>query len=410
MSAAAAAPEGMESASLVYPNERRLFVISLVISVLLWVALIAGTFGLALIYLLLAFLFYLFVQSAFISYLRGHAARITPDQFPDLYDRIRGACMKLGVDPVPDAYLLHGNGAFNAFATRFLGRNFIVLLSDVVDALEPEPDAISFYIGHELGHVRRKHLLWGPVLFPASVLPLLGAAYSRAREYTCDLHGLACSGSPQAAAKGLAALAAGGRRWKTMDAFRYSIQAEESGGFWMSFHELTGSYPWLVKRMARIVGEGQVRIPRRNFFAWILAAFVPHFPGAAGGASVLVTVAIVGILAAVAIPAYQDYPARARIASVLLDGDRAASAVAQFFERNGALPQSLSATGFMSNSALLKSIEMTDKGAIRMELGFPPVAGKTFCLVPSLDSEKHVIWKCYAEDVLPRYLPPRCRN
>ncbi|MGH8746195.1 MAG: M48 family metalloprotease [Burkholderiales bacterium] len=162
MSAVVAAPEG--SGSLVYPNERRLFAITLAISVVVWLVILVGTFGIALIYVLLAFLFYLFVQSAFISYLRGHAAQITAGQFADLHDRIRGACMKLGVDPMPDAFLLHGNGAFNAFATRFPGRNFIVLLSDVVDALESEPGAIDFYIGHELGHIRRKHLPWGPVL------------------------------------------------------------------------------------------------------------------------------------------------------------------------------------------------------------------------------------------------------
>ncbi|MGH8746356.1 MAG: M48 family metalloprotease, partial [Burkholderiales bacterium] len=44
------------------------------------------------------------------------------------------------------------------------GAHYIVLLSDVVDALESERGAIDFYIGHELGHIRRKHLLWGPVL------------------------------------------------------------------------------------------------------------------------------------------------------------------------------------------------------------------------------------------------------
>lgn len=45
-----------------------------------------------------------------------------------------------------------------------------------------------------------------------------------------------------------------------------------------------------------------------------------------------------------------------------------------------------------------------------MQLAFPPVAGKGFYLVPSLDSEQHVIWKCDAGEVQARYLPPRCRN
>jgi len=410
MSVVVAGAGGIGAESLVYPNEKRLFVIALVISLIAWLAIIGGTFGIALIYVLFGFLFYLFAQSAFISYLRGHAAHITAEQFPDLHQRVLEAAARLGVDPVPDAYLLHGNGAFNAFATRFLGRNFIVLLSDVVDALESEPGALDFYIGHELGHIRRKHLVWGPVLFPASILPLIGAAYSRAREYTCDRHGLACCASPELAAKGIAALAAGGHRWKTLDPVRYAGQAQASGGFWMSFHELTGSYPWLVKRMARVLGKSEVKVPRRNPFAWLLALFVPHMPGAAGGASIRVTVAMIGVLAAVAIPAYQDYTVRAKLSTVLTDGHRAARTVGQFYERNGGLPQDLASAGFKPQDPRLESISMTDKGAIKMQLAFGPVAGKSFYLVPSLDADKHVIWKCYAGSVAPRYLPPQCRH
>jgi len=410
MSAVVAGAGGIGAESLVYSNEKRLFAIALVISLLAWLAIVAGTFGVALIYVVFGYVFYLFAQSAFISYLRGHAAQITAEQFPDLHQRIAQAAARLGVDPVPDAYLLHGNGAFNAFATRFRGRHFIVLLSDVVDALESEPGALDFYIGHELGHILRKHLVWGPLLFPASVLPLLGAAYSRAREYTCDRHGLACCASPELAAKGIAALAAGGHRWKTLDPVKYAGQAQASGGFWMSFHELTGSYPWLVKRMARVLGRQEVRLPRRNPFAWLLAAFVPHMPGAAGGASILVTVAMIGVLAAVAIPAYQDYTARAKLDMVLLDGNRAAGTVGRFYEKNGGLPDNLAAAGFTSQRPQLESISMTEKGAIRMQLEFPPVAGKAFYLVPSLDSDKHVIWKCYAGSVAPRYLPAQCRH
>src|SRR5258706_4975148 len=176
----------------IYKNETPLFVISLIISVLVWLLLILGTFGAALIYVLFFFIFYLFAHSAFISHIRGTAVRITPEQFPDLYQRITRCCEKLKMQQMPEAYLMHGNGVFNAFATRFLGREFIVLYSDIVDALDPRPDAVDFYIGHELGHLHRNHLLWRWVLWPAAILPLIGASYSRAREYTCDLYGLAC--------------------------------------------------------------------------------------------------------------------------------------------------------------------------------------------------------------------------
>src|SRR5690606_41514513 len=100
---------------------------------------------------------------------------------------------------------------FRSFATRFLGRDFVVLFSSVVDAMEDNPDAINFYMGHELCHIQRRHLTRGPFLWPASILPLLGAAYSRAREYTCDQYGRACCDDPQSALQGLTLLAAGER-------------------------------------------------------------------------------------------------------------------------------------------------------------------------------------------------------
>ena len=177
--------------------------------------------------------------------------RITPQQFPDLHERLRACCSTLRIDPMPEAYLLHGDGAFDAFATRFLGRNSVVLLSDVADALESRPGALNLYLGHELGHIHRRHLVWSPVLLPASALPLIGAGYHRARETTCDNYGAACCDDPEDALSGLVALAAGSKRWQTLAVSEYVSQARETGGFWMSFHELVSDYPWLVKRVAR---------------------------------------------------------------------------------------------------------------------------------------------------------------
>ena len=141
--------------SLVYRHERSLGTLTLVLGLLGWLVIIVGTFGLALIYLLLGFIGYLFAQSALIAWIKGSAVRLSPEQFPDLHQRLLDACRRLDIAEPPEAYLLNGGGLLNAFATRFLGRNFVVLLSDVVDALESEPEGINFYIGHELGHIRQ---------------------------------------------------------------------------------------------------------------------------------------------------------------------------------------------------------------------------------------------------------------
>src|SRR4051812_18745377 len=222
---------------LVYKNEKTLFGIMLAGSILIWAALVIGTVGMALVYLLLFFISYCFAQSALVSYLKGTAVRITPQQFPDLHQRIEVCCQRLGLDVVPEAYLLQMGGVFNAFATRFLGNNFIVLYSDVVDALEDKPDAINFYIGHEIGHIKRNHLRWSALLAPAALVPLLGAAYARAREYTCDRHGFHACDDLKSAQVGLAALAAGGKRWRHLSVSNYVAQTQQTSGFWMSFHE-----------------------------------------------------------------------------------------------------------------------------------------------------------------------------
>src|SRR5262245_12936068 len=292
-------------ADLVYPNETALFPIAVTLSIGFWLVLLVGTFGIALFYALGGFVFYLFAQSGLIAYIKGNAIRISEQQYPDLYEKLSRCCQRLGIAEVPETFLLHGNGAFNAFATRFLGRNFLVLFSDVVDALAERPGALNFYLGHELGHVHRGHLTWRPVLLPASFLPLLGSAYHRACESTCDNYGAACCDDAEDGVRALGALGAGGRRWQDLNLPEYLGQAQATSGFWMSFHELIADYPWLVKRAARVVARGEGRepdIPGRHPLAYFFALFVPRTMAGAGAASVLMMVAIIGIIAAIAIP------------------------------------------------------------------------------------------------------------
>jgi len=397
----------------VYKNETPLFVISLIISVLVWLLLILGTFGAALIYVLFFFIFYLFAHSAFISHIRGTAVRITPEQFPDLYQRITRCCEKLKMQQMPEAYLMHGNGVFNAFATRFLGREFIVLYSDIVDALDPRPDAIDFYIGHELGHLHRNHLLWRWVLWPAAILPLIGAGYSRAREYTCDLYGLACCEDPDSAVHGLSALAAGHKRWQSVDAGQYLEQVKETGGFWMSFHELIADYPWLVKRVAMVGANGRaVQFPTRNPLAWVFAMFIPRLGVGGNAAGVLVFVAIIGILAAISIPAYQDYTVRAKIMGAISYGNLASKAVEEHIYKNGSIPLRLEEVGMAStpSSKDIKLVLIDGKTAvIRIVLAISSVEDKSLLLVPTVGPDKKITWRCASEDVPARYLPMTCK-
>src|SRR5688500_10433926 len=120
----------------VYRNEKVLFFLAFVISAIFWAAIIRWTNGLVLGIVPVMFLAYLFAQSGFISYLKGQGALVSDYQYPDIQARVKHCAEKTGLKYDPRVYILNGNGVLNAFATSFLRRKYIVLLSDVLDGVE----------------------------------------------------------------------------------------------------------------------------------------------------------------------------------------------------------------------------------------------------------------------------------
>lgn len=391
---------------LVYPRERTLGAITLALGVLVWLGLIAGTFGAALAVLAVGFVMYLFAQSMLIAYIRGNGVELSEAQFPDLYAQFTTCCDRLQIRNRPQAYVLHGGGGLNAFATKFLGMQYVVLMSDVVDAMDKHVDGVRFYIGHELGHLRMKHLNGHFLRWPVLWLPLLGAAYSRARETTCDRHGLACCASPEGAVRALAALSAGAERWKQLDVKAYLSQTRFSSGFWMSFHELTAGYPWLTKRAARVMDTGAV-MPRRNGFAYLLAFFVPYAGRMGGLFGMLMLVYVVGIMAAVALPAYQDYTIRAMLTAAVIETQGARDAIGSHYETKEEIPASLQALGL--------SPELPDGTQLALDpddmvLSVTTKRGE-LVFTPTIDAAGHVVWSCTnGEGVKRKQLPGNCRD
>ena len=401
---------------LVYKNEKPLLRIAVVFSAIIWLALFVGTFGIVLLYLLLGYLFFLFAHSAFISHLKGSGVRISREQYPDLYERLVRCCEKVGVKDVPEAYLLRTD-FFNALATKFLGRHFVVLFTDVIDALEDQQGAIDFYIGHELGHIHRKHLSWRAFVMPGSLLPGVGPALRRAEEDTCDRYGVACCQSEADIKAAIAAIAAGDTRWKTINVDAYVSQVQATNGFWMSFNELTGDYPWLTKRMATAVALAQgreVTHPRRSLWAWTLSMFVPRLGGGAGGAaSLLVTVAIIGVLAAVAIPAYQTYVEKARYSAAYLAGEEVQQRVTAYVYEQQAWPVTMQELGYpdltLDNQQHNYSIDVYDNGTIGVEMGEDASGESEYIVLEPAMAEGELSWTCYGQNVNEKYLPAECR-
>ena len=392
---------------LVYPRERTLSAITLVLGLLVWVLIVVGTLGIALVYLLFGFSFYLFAQSALIAWLRGNGVLLSAQQLPDLRERFDACCAKLGIDEKPEVYLLQGNGLLNAFATRFIGRDYVVVLSDIVDAMQAHPDGVNFYFGHELGHIRMKHLTGKSLRAPVLWLPLLGAAYSRAKESTCDRHGRACCESPETAARALVALAAGAQRWRMVDLPAFEAQASLSRGFWMSLHELTGGYPWLTKRVARVL-HPDAAMPPRNGFAYFFALFSPYAGRGGGAAGLIVVVALIAVLAAVGVPAYQDYQGRAKLTLGYVESEPARHALATYYAERQATPRSLDDVGVPSTLADGTQLSVD---ADTMALTVDTPAGQLVFLPQAGDDGRTITWECTAGDgVKPAQLPTQCRE
>jgi len=390
---------------LVYPRERSLGAITLVLGVLIWLALIMGTFGVALVVAGVGAVLALFVHSALIAHLKGNAVEISTEQFPDLYAQFLECCRRLDIGTPPQAYILNGNGTLNAFATKFLRTRYVVLTSDIVDAMQGNAEGLRFYMGHELGHLRMKHMSKQLLRWPVLWLPLLGAAYSRARESTCDRHGLACSGSGAAAVRALSVLSAGRARWRNLNVATYIRQTEHSRGFWMSFHELIAGYPWLTKRAARMTTE-RAAAPARNPFAYLLAIFVPFGGRLGGGFSFLIMVYIVGVLAAVGIPAYQDYKIRAKLTAVVVSSGPAREKLADYYLSQHIVPQSLETAGVEARLADGSPLSLDPK---RMSLTVTTKQGELI-FVPSAERGR-IRWTCTnGEGLKANQLPAFCRQ
>jgi Zn-dependent protease with chaperone function len=309
-------PVALDMRLLRSPKEPPLFAIGVAISVVAWLVLAVTIVGALYGCVILAFI--LFAHALFLAHVKGNGVRISERQLPHLYARVTVAAEKLGMAQVPDVYLLQSGGLLNAFATKLLSRNFVIIYSSLADSCQ-DSRQLDFIIGHELGHLAAGHLKWNGLLAPYRLVPWLGPAYSRAREYTCDRCGLAVAGDLEQSTRGLAVLAAGGKAAASVDLAAFEEQRLESGSFWMSVMELVSSHPFLCKRAAALreyQRPGTVQPVARNVVAYFLAPFFGVAAAPAGGAGAgLMVLAMVGFLSAMGIFGVRKYIEAAKQAS-----------------------------------------------------------------------------------------------
>jgi type IV pilus assembly protein PilA len=147
----------------------------------------------------------------------------------------------------------------------------------------------------------------------------------------------------------------------------------------------------------------------------------------------MIVVAIIGILAAIAIPAYQDYLIRSQVTEGLSLAGAAKAAVAETFSNTGTAPADRTAAGMSANAndtagKYVSSVAVTN-GVITITYDGnetnKKIKGAQLTLVPYLTNDNSVAWKCGnapipqgltnamggtgTTNVTNKYLPKACR-
>ncbi|MFI0414913.1 MAG: pilin [Candidatus Thiodiazotropha sp.] len=129
----------------------------------------------------------------------------------------------------------------------------------------------------------------------------------------------------------------------------------------------------------------------------------------------MIVVAIIGILAAIALPAYQDYTIRAKVSEALTLASEAKTAVAETAASLGGLAN-VTATnhGYALSAATtyVASIAVADGGAITVTTqATGATADPVFTLTPSqAAAEDPIEWVCARTAGLNKHVPANCRS
>ena len=125
----------------------------------------------------------------------------------------------------------------------------------------------------------------------------------------------------------------------------------------------------------------------------------------------MITVAIVGILAAVALPAYQDYTIRAQVTEGMSLAAGAKATVAEYYANKGSLPATAADAGY--SGAVGKYVSSVDiaTGVITATFGSGAnsnLSGKKVLLTPTAQTSGNLKWDC-SSDADAKYLPSSCK-
>ena len=132
----------------------------------------------------------------------------------------------------------------------------------------------------------------------------------------------------------------------------------------------------------------------------------------------MIVVAIIGILAAIAIPAYTDYAVRAKVTEGIIAASSASIGVSEYYVTTGEMPDSAADAGITAGrmapgayvNALLYEKFNGTTGVIRVF--FNDIGGDTKfrnVVFTGSGSDTGVTWTCTGGDLAGKYRPANCR-
>ena len=129
----------------------------------------------------------------------------------------------------------------------------------------------------------------------------------------------------------------------------------------------------------------------------------------------MIVVAIIGILAAVALPAYRDYTVRAKVSEVVLAASSAKTNIAEQAQTLGGMPSTASASIADQTSAYVSNVSYassaTTSGVITATASTKEAAinGSTVTLTGTFNTTTgQVTWVC-GGSILAKYMPSSCK-
>lgn len=129
----------------------------------------------------------------------------------------------------------------------------------------------------------------------------------------------------------------------------------------------------------------------------------------------MIVVAIIGILAAVALPAYQDYTVRAKTSEVVLAASGGKTAVAEAFQTLGRMPSTQASSGVGAQtspyvSGLVYACTSTSASSITATASTKEakISGSSVTLAGTAGTDGVITWVCTAT-INAKYVPANCR-